>query len=137
MILNDLGQSVVMLIFLITFVYLIPFLYTINTAFKPWIAIREYPPKILYKPSILATIPIRGSGIRLGSLGRRNPPFYPTGNDLYDPAEKASGQGDYIWGHQEIGDRNLKYINKDGTPVGDYRDFLPGSKSRFTFNYEK
>ena len=50
--------SIVTVIFLITFVYLIPFLYIINTAFKPWTAIREYPPKIIYKPSIASFIRI-------------------------------------------------------------------------------
>jgi multiple sugar transport system permease protein len=44
----------------ITIIYLIPLLYIINTAFRPWKDIKEYPPKIIYRPSI-------GSFIRIFS----------------------------------------------------------------------
>jgi multiple sugar transport system permease protein len=36
----------------ITVVYMIPLLYIVNTAFRPWNVIKEYPPRIAYHPSI-------------------------------------------------------------------------------------
>ena len=36
----------------ITILYMIPLFYIVNTAFRPWNLIREYPPRILYRPSI-------------------------------------------------------------------------------------
>lgn len=49
---------VVLLLVIITLVYLIPFFYIINTAFRPWTEIKEYPPKIVFKPSIASFIRI-------------------------------------------------------------------------------
>jgi multiple sugar transport system permease protein len=45
-------QIVIILLVILTFIYLIPLLYILNTAFRPWAQIKEYPPKLIYKPSI-------------------------------------------------------------------------------------
>ncbi len=49
---------VVILICIITFIYLIPLLFVIDTSFKPWTLIKEWPPKIIFKPSIAPYIRI-------------------------------------------------------------------------------
>jgi len=59
----DKKQKVVrsLLIFIIcvvTFIYLIPLFFVIHTSFKPWEYIRDYPPKILFKPTIASYIRI-------------------------------------------------------------------------------
>ncbi|MBA7480652.1 hypothetical protein ES707_16114 [subsurface metagenome] len=43
---------IILLLVIITLVYLIPFFYIVNTAFRPWTEIKEYPPKIVFTPSI-------------------------------------------------------------------------------------
>jgi multiple sugar transport system permease protein len=43
---------VIILICIITFVYLVPFLFVIDTSFKPWKVIKDWPPKIIFKPTI-------------------------------------------------------------------------------------
>ena len=43
---------------LITIVYMIPLLYIANTAFRPWKDIKEYPPKLLFKPSFSSFVRI-------------------------------------------------------------------------------
>jgi len=42
--------AVVLIIF--TIIYMIPLFYIVNTSFRPWADIREYPPKLIYEPSI-------------------------------------------------------------------------------------
>ena len=49
---------VVILICVITFVYLVPLLFVIDTSFKPWTMIKEWPPRIFFKPSIAPYIRI-------------------------------------------------------------------------------
>lgn len=48
----------IILICVITFVYLVPILFVIDTSFKPWNMIKEWPPKIFFKPSIAPYIRI-------------------------------------------------------------------------------
>ncbi len=48
----------IFLICIITFVYLIPLFFIVHTSFKPWVHIRDYPPKILFKPTITSYIRI-------------------------------------------------------------------------------
>jgi multiple sugar transport system permease protein len=48
----------IMLICVITFVYLVPILFVIDTSFKPWNMIKDWPPKIFFKPSIAPYIRI-------------------------------------------------------------------------------
>jgi len=48
----------IMLICIITFVYLVPILFVIDTSFKPWNMIKDWPPKIFFKPSIAPYIRI-------------------------------------------------------------------------------
>jgi multiple sugar transport system permease protein len=43
---------VIILICIITFVYLVPLLFVIDTSFKPWNTIKDWPPKIIFKPTI-------------------------------------------------------------------------------------
>jgi multiple sugar transport system permease protein len=49
---------IIFILVVITFVYLIPLLYVVNTSFRPWTDIKEYPPKIMFKPSISSYIRI-------------------------------------------------------------------------------
>jgi multiple sugar transport system permease protein len=49
---------VIFLIIVITVVYLVPLLFVIHTSFKPWEYIKEYPPKILFKPTVASYIRI-------------------------------------------------------------------------------
>jgi len=37
---------------LITIIMMIPLFYIVNTSFRPWAEIKNYPPKLIYKPSI-------------------------------------------------------------------------------------
>ena len=37
---------------LITIIMMIPLFYIVNTSFRPWAEIKNYPPKLVYKPSI-------------------------------------------------------------------------------------
>ncbi len=48
--------AVVLIIF--TIIYMIPLFYIVNTSFRPWADIREYPPKLIYQPSVAAFIRI-------------------------------------------------------------------------------
>jgi multiple sugar transport system permease protein len=41
-----------------TVVYMIPLFYIVNTAFRPWNVIKEYPPRIVYNPSIASFLRI-------------------------------------------------------------------------------
>jgi len=53
------GRAVKIFILIVfTIIYLIPLFYIVNTAFRPWKEIKEYPPKIIYEPSIGAFIRI-------------------------------------------------------------------------------
>ncbi|MBM3701979.1 MAG: carbohydrate ABC transporter permease [Actinobacteria bacterium] len=63
---------VIFIIIVITIIYLMPFLYIIYTSFRPWTDILEYPPKIVFKPSI-------GSYIRIF-----------TSRTVYPPGEKLT-----------------------------------------------
>jgi len=49
---------VIILIVIITFVYMVPLLFVIDTSFKPWTMIKEWPPRIFFKPSIAPYIRI-------------------------------------------------------------------------------
>jgi multiple sugar transport system permease protein len=49
---------VIFIICVITFIYLIPLLFVIHTSFKPWKYIKDYPPKILFKPTVASYIRI-------------------------------------------------------------------------------
>lgn len=50
---KGLGRRIVIIaLMILTFIYLIPLLYIMNTAFRPWAQIKEYPPKLIFKPSI-------------------------------------------------------------------------------------
>ncbi|MDF1569580.1 MAG: carbohydrate ABC transporter permease [Spirochaetaceae bacterium] len=37
---------------IITIIYMIPLFYIVNTSFRPWNDIKEYPPKLIYEPSV-------------------------------------------------------------------------------------
>ena len=43
---------IIIVLIAITVVYLFPLFYIVNTAFRPWNEIRNYPPSVIYKPSI-------------------------------------------------------------------------------------
>ncbi|MFW6138164.1 MAG: carbohydrate ABC transporter permease [Spirochaetota bacterium] len=47
---------IIFLICVFTFIYLVPLLFVIHTSVKPWEYIREYPPKMVFKPSIASYI---------------------------------------------------------------------------------
>ncbi len=49
---------VIFFIIVITIVYLVPLFFVIHTSFKPWEYIKEYPPKILFKPTVASYIRI-------------------------------------------------------------------------------
>ena len=49
---------VAIVLIIITIIYMIPLFYIVNTSFRPWADIREYPPKLIYKPSVGAFIRI-------------------------------------------------------------------------------
>ena len=49
---------VIFFIIIITVVYLVPLFFVIHTSFKPWEYIKEYPPKILFKPTVASYIRI-------------------------------------------------------------------------------
>ena len=42
----------IVLLIIITAIWMIPLLYIVNTSFRPWKDIKEYPPAILYEPSV-------------------------------------------------------------------------------------
>ncbi len=58
---------VILALILITFIMMIPLLYIVNTSFRPWAEIKQYPPKIIYEPSI-------GSYIRVFTARTVYPP---------------------------------------------------------------
>ena len=58
--------SIIVLI-VVTVLYMIPIFYIVNTAFRPWAVIKEYPPRLIYKPSI-------GSFIRIFTARTVYPP---------------------------------------------------------------
>jgi multiple sugar transport system permease protein len=74
---KGIGRRILIIVLVIlTFVYLIPLFYIVNTAFRPWADIKEYPPKLLYKPSI-------GSFIRIFTARSVYPPgVTPTEEEL-------------------------------------------------------
>ncbi len=45
-------------VIVITIIYLIPLLFVVHTSFKPWEHIKDYPPKILFKPTVASYIRI-------------------------------------------------------------------------------
>ncbi len=45
-------RLLIILLVILTFLYMIPLFYIVNTAFRPWADIKEYPPKLIFKPSI-------------------------------------------------------------------------------------
>ena len=50
---SGVGRVIAIIVLIaITVVYMIPLFYIVNTAFRPWNVIKEYPPRLLYKPSI-------------------------------------------------------------------------------------
>jgi len=49
---------VIFLTCVITLIYLIPLFFVIHTSFKPWANIKDYPPKLLYKPTIASYVRI-------------------------------------------------------------------------------
>ncbi len=49
---------IIFIIIIITIIYLFPLYYIVNTSFRPWSEIKEYPPKLIFKPSIGAYIRI-------------------------------------------------------------------------------
>jgi len=49
---------IIFFICVITIVYLIPLFFVIHTSFKPWDIIKEYPPRLYYKPTIASYIRI-------------------------------------------------------------------------------
>jgi len=63
---------IILLLVIITLVYLIPFFYIVNTAVRPWKEIKEYPPKIIFTPSVASFIRIF------------------TSRSVYSPGEKPS-----------------------------------------------
>jgi multiple sugar transport system permease protein len=65
---KGIGRKIIIIVLIVlTFIYLIPLLYIVNTAFRPWADIKEYPPKLIYKPSI-------GSFIRIFTARSVYPP---------------------------------------------------------------
>lgn len=53
------GRAVKIFILIVfTIIYLIPLFYIGNTAFRPWKEIKEYPPKLIFEPSIGAFVRI-------------------------------------------------------------------------------
>ncbi len=65
---KGIGRKILIIILIIlTCIYLIPLLYIVNTAFRPWAEIKEYPPKLIFKPSI-------GSFIRIFTARSMYPP---------------------------------------------------------------
>ena len=51
----------------ITIIWMIPLFYIVNTSFRPWKDIKEYPPKLIYEPSV-------GSYIRIFTARSVLPP---------------------------------------------------------------
>ncbi len=49
---------VIIVLIVITAIYMIPIFYIVDTSFKPWSIIKDYPPKIIFKPSIASFIRI-------------------------------------------------------------------------------
>jgi multiple sugar transport system permease protein len=43
---------IIIVLILITIIMMIPLFYIVNTSFRPWAQIKEYPPTLIYKPSI-------------------------------------------------------------------------------------
>jgi len=43
---------IIAVLILITIIMMIPLFYIVNTSFRPWAEIKNYPPKLVYKPSI-------------------------------------------------------------------------------------
>ncbi len=43
---------IVVTLIVITIIYMIPLFYIVNTSFRPWKDIKQYPPKLIYQPSI-------------------------------------------------------------------------------------
>lgn len=43
---------VIVVLIIITIIMMIPLFYIVNTSFRPWAQIKDYPPTLIYKPSI-------------------------------------------------------------------------------------
>lgn len=53
------GRIIVILVLIvITLIYMIPIYYIVNTSLRPWAIIKDYPPKLFFKPSFGAYIRI-------------------------------------------------------------------------------
>jgi len=61
----------IIVLIVITIIYMIPIFYIVNTAFRTWAIIKEYPPRLMYKPSL-------GSFIRIFTART----VYPPGKEL-------------------------------------------------------
>lgn len=56
---KNIGRYILIsLIVIFTIIYLIPLLFVIDTSFKPWKYVKDYPPKIIFKPTIASYIRI-------------------------------------------------------------------------------
>jgi multiple sugar transport system permease protein len=67
---------VITALILITTIMMIPLFYIVNTSFRPWAEIKQYPPKLIYEPSI-------GSYIRVFTARTVYPPgTEPSREDL-------------------------------------------------------
>jgi multiple sugar transport system permease protein len=104
---KGIGRKILITILVvITCIYLIPLFYIVNTAFRPWAAIKEYPPKLLYKPSI-------GSFIRIFTARSVYPPgVTPTEEELaemkwYERIVYEETNEDVV----RVGDLPKRYMN--------------------------
>ncbi|MCF7928334.1 MAG: carbohydrate ABC transporter permease [Spirochaetales bacterium] len=65
---KGIGRTVaIVLLVVFTVIYLFPLFYVVNTSFRPWAQIKEYPPKLMFEPSI-------GSYIRIFTARTGFPP---------------------------------------------------------------
>lgn len=65
---QGIGKIIVIIaLIIITVIYLIPIFYIVNTSFRPWADIKEYPPRLMFKPSV-------GSYIRIFTARNVVPP---------------------------------------------------------------
>ncbi len=65
---KGIGRKIMITVLVVfTCIYLVPLFYIVNTAFRPWAQIKEYPPKLIFKPSI-------GSFIRIFTARSVYPP---------------------------------------------------------------
>jgi len=90
----------VVFIIIFTLIYLIPLLFVIDTSFKPWNLIKEYPPKIFFKPTIASYVRIFTSrtplppGVKIPEEKLKNMKWYE--QLIYeDTNEEIVRQGDF------------------------------------------